>query len=68
MVMEVWKWRLNGDVWVMVKQELGEKTCKVRRVNDGMIALVSIFEDVLGLTCGYVSQGRSLDEKEFMMS
>ena len=54
-----------------MKEELCEKVVEVRRVSDGVMTVVAVFEeDVLSLICGYALQsGRSLEEiSPFMMS
>ena len=50
----------------MVKEELCEKVVEVRRVSDGVMTVVVVFEeDVLRLICRYALQsGRSLEEKQ----
>ena len=60
-----------GGVGVMVKEELCEKVVEVRRLSDGVMTLIVVFEeDVLRLIRGYAPQnGRSLEEKQsFYMS
>ena len=45
----------DGDVGVMMKEELCEKVLEVRRMSDRIMAVVFVFEeDVLRLTCVYV--------------
>ena len=50
---------------IMMKEQLSEKVVEIR-MNDGVMAVVLIFEeDVLRLSCAYAPQsGRSFDEKQ----
>ena len=48
----------------MVKQELCEKVVELRRLSDGVMNVLVIFDDVLMVICEYALQGeRSLEEK-----
>ena len=59
----------GGGVGVMEKVELCEKVVEARRLSDGVMTVVVVFEeDVLRLIWGFVPQsGRTFEEKEYFM-
>ena len=70
-----WSWWCGsygeGGMGVIVKEELCEKVVEVTMVSDRVMAFVLVFEeDVLRLTCGYISKVEEAWNKNilFMMS
>ena len=63
--MLLWSGEGVGGVRMMV-EELCEEVVEVKRVSNGVMAIVFVFEeDVLMLICGYAPQcGQSLDDEQ----
>ena len=58
-----WSGKNDGirGVGILVKEELCEKVVKVRRKSNRVLAMVLVFEEVLGVICAYGPQARRPD-------